>query len=276
MKKLTVAFDGYKFSESAKENTVFIARQQNVHVVGVFLDDELYNSYRLSDIYFNGEDHLKELNRADKEKRDKSVNLFETAMHTVKLNYTIRRPKEVTFNALLHETIYTDLLVIDKNETFTHFEETAPTRFISELVAETQCPVLLVPNTFKPVSKIILLYNGKPSSVSAIKMFSYLLPAFKHLPTELLTVNDEKKTLHLPDNKLLKELMHRHFPDATFKVLKGDAEEEILRYLKTQEENVLVVLGASQRNMVSRLLKRTLADSLMEKTKLPMFIVQKG
>lgn len=273
MKKIISAFDGYKFSESAKEYSIYIAKHSNVHVVGVFLDDDLYHSYKFSDIHFNGSGNLKQLNKEDQDKRNLSVSLFETATQTAKLNYSVHRHKQGAFIELLHETVYSDLLVIYKNETFTHFEESVPTRFIAELLAEAQCPVLLVPYTFRPITKIVLLYNGKPSSVHAIKMFSYILPAFKHLPVEVVTVNDEKKSLHLPDNIFMKELMHRHFPDATYNVMKGDAEEEIIAYLRVQSENVLVVLGSSQRNMVSRLMKRGLINSVMEKVDVPIFTV---
>lgn len=271
MKKIITAFDGYKFSESAKECTTYLAKQNNVHPVGVFLDDEIYHSYRISDIRFEADSNLKQLNQEDREKRALAVTLFEAAMQIAKLNYSIHRPNGVAFNELLHETIYSDLLILYKNETFTNFEETAPTRFVRELLAESQCPVLLVPYTFRPFNKVVLLYNGKPSSVQAIKMFSYLLPSFKHLPTEVLTINDEKKTLHLPDNKLMKEFMHRHFPEAAFTVFKGDTEEEIINFLKMQDKNTLVVLGSSQRNMISRLFRRGIVDALIEKIELPIF-----
>lgn len=279
MKKIISAFDGYKFSESAKDYTIYLAKQTNAHVVGVFLDDVWYHSYRLADVHFGGNgggSNLKQLDKQDQEKRDHAVHTFENDLQIAKLNYSIHRDKESAFPDLLHETVYSDLLVISKDETFTRFEESVPTRFIAELLAETQCPVLLVPHTFRPVNKVVLLYNGKPSSVYAIKMFSYLLPSLKHLEVEVLTVNDEKQSLHLPDNKLMKEFMHRHFPQATFNVLKGDFKEEIVTYLKLQKENTLAVLGAYQRNMVSRLLKRSLADELMEKVNLPLFIAHNG
>ena len=275
MKKIIGAFDGYKFSESTRDYTIYIAKHSNAHLVGVFLDDLLYHSYRLSQVRFDGnsgQGNLKQLNKEDEEKRESAVHLFESEAQNAKLNYSIHRDKDAAFPDLLHETIYSDLLVIYKNETFTRFEEQAPSHFMRELLAETQCPVMVVPHTFKPISKIILLYNGKPASVYAIKMFSYLLPALKYIETEVLSINDEKESYHLPDNKYMKEFMHRHFPHATFTVLKGDAEQEIITYLKIQKENALVVLGAYQRNMVSRLLKRSLADCLIEKVNLPLFI----
>ena len=81
----------------------------------------------------------------------------------------------ISLPELLHESIYADLLIIDSKETLTHYEEEVPTRFIRDLLTDVQCPVLLVPQKYKPVKKIVLLFDGEPSSVHAIKMFSYIL-----------------------------------------------------------------------------------------------------
>jgi hypothetical protein len=135
-----------------------------------------------------------------------------------------------------------------------------------------QCPVLLVPQKYKPIEKIILLYDGEPSSVQAIKMFSYLLPQLKVIETEVICVNAPTNTLHLPDNKLMKEFMKRHFPKAKFTVIKGWAEEEIIKSLKKTTENTLVVLGAYRRGNISRLFRQSMADILMKEVKFPLFI----
>jgi len=75
-------------------------------------------------------------------------------------------------------------------------------------------------------------------------LFSYILSAFEHLPREVVSVKGEKESLHLPENKLMKEYMKRHFPNATHSVLKGETQSEIVSHLHQQKENILVVLGA--------------------------------
>ncbi len=140
------------------------------------------------------------------------------------------------------------------------------------MLSEAQCPVVIVPQTYAPVKKIFLLYDGGPSSVYAIKMFSYLFPSLKKISIEVITVNAPDESLHLPDIKLMKEFMKRRFPDASYKVMQGSPEKEILHYLKEQKENGMVVLGAYDRGMVSRWFKHSMADVLMEDIKFPLFI----
>ena len=163
-------------------------------------------------------------------------------------------------------------MIVDSKETLTHFEEEIPTLFIRDLLTDVQCPVLLTPKKYVPIEKIVLLYDGEPSSVHAIKMFNYLLPELMHLPTEVISVKSIKKDLHLPDNKLMKEFMKRHYPNATFTMLKGLPEIEIIHHLKGERQNILVVLGAYRRGMVSRWFRESMADILMKELKVPLFI----
>ena len=153
-----------------------------------------------------------------------------------------------------------------------HHPEALPSGFIRDFLSEAQCPVMLVPHKFKPIDKLILLFDGEPSSVHAIKMLSYTLPGLKNLPVEVLTVNSTKQNIHIPDGKLMKEFMKRHYPEATFTSLKGFPETEILEFLKGQKGTPLVALGAYRRTRISRWFKVSMADVLMSQTRFPLFV----
>jgi nucleotide-binding universal stress UspA family protein len=94
----------------------------------------------------------------------------------------------------------------------------------------------------------------------------------KHLDIEVIAVNPMNSSLHLPDNKLMKEFMKRHYPKVKYTILKGWAEDEIIRYLHQISEDVLVVMGAYQRSTVSRWFRESMADILMKEVKFPLFI----
>ncbi len=275
MKKIIAAFDGLKFSENTRDYAVNISRLTHAHLAGVFLDDITYTSYKIYDLVTKEgvtEKKLKELDKKDKALREIAVADFEEACQKASLKYSVHHDRKIALQELIHESIYTDMLLIDCKETLTHYEEKFPTRFIRDLLTDVQCPVLLVQQKFKPVGKVVLLYDGAPSSVHAIKMFSYTLEVFRHLPTEVISVKGMNSDLHVPDNKLMKEYMKRHYPKATFTVLKGVAETEIVNYLKSEKENILVVLGAYRRPMVSRWFRASMADVLMKELKVPLFI----
>ncbi|HVZ56820.1 MAG TPA: hypothetical protein VG870_09205 [Chitinophagaceae bacterium] len=274
MLKIIAALDGLKFSESTQDWAVHLASQVPAHLVGVFLEDFSYHSYKIYDLVGSegfSVEKLRKLELADQAMRRASVQKFEEACQAASLTYSMHHDRNLALQELLHESIYADLLVVDSRETLTHYDEKPPTEFIRDLLINVECPVLLAPRRFRKPDRIILLYDGAPSSVYAIKTFSYILP-LRDLPVEVLSVKAGGQTLHLPDNKLMKELVKRHFDRTQFTVVKGMAEEQILRYLREQKGNPLVVLGAYRRGMVSRWFRPSMADTLMRDMKWPLFI----
>ncbi len=275
MKKIIAAFDGLKYSTSTRDYAIALTKRLKAHLVGVFMDDKTYTSYKIYDLI--GEDgiseaKLKRLSQKDTAAREGAVEDFNAACKEAGIEFSIHRDRNIALHELKHESIYADLLIIDMNETLTHYTEKPPTRFIRNLLGDVQCPVLLVPAKYKAIQKLIPLYDGGPSSVHAIKTCSYLLPELTELETEVISVRPLKASQHLPDNRLMKEFMKRHYPDAVYTVLKGPSEQEIIRCLKLQKGNSLVVLGAYRRGAVSRWFRESMADTLMRELKLPLLI----
>jgi len=276
MKKFLAVFDGYKMSTSTLEYAIQLTKLADAHLVGIFLDEFIYHTYSVYDVmttYKDYEKELKKLNAKDEEKRHKAALEFQRVCEKEGVRFSIHKNKNIAIQELKHESMFADLIIISESETFTKYKESLPTRFIKDLLGDVQCPVLVVPDAFKSIDKIILLYDGAPAGLHAIKMFSYILGNPQNLPVGVFTVKEKKKeSLHLPDNKLMREFIKRHFPKATFSVAKGDPEREISHYLRGHAENELVVLGAYQRSELSRWFKISMADLLMKELNMPLFI----
>lgn len=276
MKKFLAVFDGYKMSASTLDYAIQFTQVANAHLVGVFLDEFIYRSYnavKVMKTYKNYEEKMKELDAKDKKKRDDAALKFQKACGKAGIRFSIHRDTSIALHELKHESMFADLIIINEYETFTKYKEEPPTRFMKDLLGDVQCPVLVVPNNAKPVDKIVLLYDGGPSSLYAVKMFSYLFESFKDVPVEVFTVNEHYlANFRLPDNKLMREFIKRHFPKATYTVAKGAAEEQIVGHLRNHKENELVVLGAYRRSELSRWFKTSMADTLMKELDTPLFI----
>jgi len=253
-----------------------LAQLSEAHLVGVFLDEFIYHTYSYRKVFDESETPdklIKKLDKADQEKRDEAVSVFQKACGKAKINFSVHRDESIAIQELKHESLFADLIIINKKETFNRFKEKLPTRFIKNLLSDMQCPVLVVPGSFISIDKIILLYDGRPSSLYALKMFSYLLSSLKTLPVEIFTVKDAfLDSLRLPDNKLMREYIKRHFPHAKITVVKGNPEEEVVGHLRNHKENELVVLGEYRRSELSRLFKTSMADLLMKELDTPLFI----
>ena len=275
MKKISAAFDGLKFSNGTMTYAINLAESSKALLSGVFLESFLYNSYKISDLFGThgiSQVKMKHLLEKDKRTRLKSSSLFIRGCKKAQISYTIHHDKSFAIQELLKESVYSDMLLIGADETLNHLIEDRPTQFIRDLLTEAQCPVMIVPREYKEVEKVVLLYDGKPSSVFAIKMFNYMMPWLRSKETEVLSVLDPKTTPELQDENLIKEFIQCHYPDAIYTLLSGDPEEEIINYLKTIPKNVLVVLGAYRRSQVSRWFKISMADLLIRNIDMPLFI----
>jgi nucleotide-binding universal stress UspA family protein len=276
MKKFIAVFDGLNFNASSLRYSLFLSQHAKVHLVGIFLEDYTRHSYGVAEITgYEGSDfdkHMHDLNEKEKEDRDSSVEQFELACQDAGINYSVHRDRNVALQEVLHESIYADLVIIGSEETLTRYQEPLPSRFIRELLNDVQCPVLIVPAKYKPVDKVVMLYDGEPSSVFAVRSFSYLFESLKHLETEIVTVKPAEESLHLPDNRLIKEFIRRHYPKAEYVILKGLPEDVIIKYLNREKKNPLVVLGAYRRNKFSRLFRPSMADYLLQHLDMPLFI----
>jgi nucleotide-binding universal stress UspA family protein len=276
MKKFIAAFDGLNFTESTMEYAIAISKQSNAHLVGVFLEDFTRHNYSIADIAkyegANFEKHVDVLNAEEKVQKDENIGVFINACQNNGISYSVHRDKSFALQELLHEAIYADLVILWSGETLTRYEEPVPSRFIKNFLNDVQCPVLLVPQEYKPIDKIILLYNGEPTSVHAVKSFSYLFENLKELDTEVVSVKGIEESLHVPDNKLIKEFIKRHYPGAEYVVLRGVAEDVIITHLKNQKQEPVVVLGAYGRNRFSQLFKPSMADYILQQLKYPLFI----
>lgn len=279
MKKFLAVFDGYQFSSGTMKYGIQLAKRANAQLVGVFLDESSYRSFNIASVISKEPEpdkKIKALEEKDRQKREEAVRQFQAACGKAGISFVVHRNKGIAIQELIQETMFADLLIIDKYESFSRRRQKPPTSFIRQLLASLQCPAIVVPSVYKALDKIVLLYDGQPSSTYAFRQFSYLLGDLEDVPVEVVTVkNEEKATTRLPHNKLVREWMKKHFPKAEFTLLKGDPEAKIASHLKSYGENELVVLGAYRRNEVSRWFRTSMADVLMKELDTPLFVAHK-
>lgn len=276
MKKILAVFDGYKLCKSTLQHAINITKENNDHLTGVFLDSFFYRNYNLSRVLKtsqNPDETIKKLNREDELQRGNSVSKFEAACQLAGISFSVQRDHSVPLIELQYESMFADLILINEREKFTRSDTRNPTEFIRDLLTDVQCPVLVVPDSFSEIKKLVFLYDGEPSSLYAIKMFSYIFEGWKNLPVEIITVNERNvPDFQLPGSILMTDFVKRRFTHSDFTMLNGNTEEMILAHLVTAGEDQMVVLGAYQRTEFSRWLKRSLADTLMMGLDVPLFI----
>jgi nucleotide-binding universal stress UspA family protein len=274
MKKILAAFDGVKYSDGASKYAIEIAKATNSMLIGVFVQDMRYLNFTYAyawDQPFIDFNAIETSQKEEKEKVDLNIQLFKRACDEGGVHHKIHLDKGVPLQALLDESTFADLIIIDSHTSFFSLGDKNISPFLKELLADSHCPVLIVPRDYKPFDKVVLCYDGSPSSVYAIKMFNYIFPEFKDLSTVVLTVN-EKSTNHVKEGWNFKDLVRVHYGEAAYEVLRGDAETGLIEYLKTQGEKAVVVMGAYSRSAISRLFHQSISNRIIQEIKIPVFI----
>ena len=122
MKKIIVAFDGLSLSQSAMEYAIDLAKKFNAYLVGVFLYDIVYHGYKFSDLISEkggvSDEKIKNLGEKDERIRKESVHTFSQACEDAGIHFSVHHDRNVAVKDLLHESIYSDLLIMSRKDIF--------------------------------------------------------------------------------------------------------------------------------------------------------------
>jgi hypothetical protein len=164
---------------------------------------------------------------------------------------------------IIMESRFSDVLILDAEMSFDKDQIGVLSSFTKTVLTQSECPVIIAPYSFYGIEEIIFAYDGSPSAVFAIKQFTYLFPELTDRKLTILQVNDRGDEEISDRNKIL-SLMQTHYSSIGFRVLAGNASNELFRHL-IDKKNVLVVMGAfgshgevPSRNSTAELLVKTI------------------
>lgn len=171
---------------------------------------------------------------------------------------------------MIEQSRYADLLILDADTSFRRRFEGTPTDFVKDILKNSQCPVIIAPESFDGIDEIYFTYDGSASSLFAMKQFTYLFPAFGDKDVAVLHIEKENDWPHSVE-KGLKNWLHNHYKTVVFNTREGDTDTEMLTTLFLRR-NIFIVMGAYGRTSLSRFFKHSHADLLMRTITQPIFI----
>lgn len=274
MKKILAIFDATKYSATTSRYAIELAKSSNSMLVGVFIRDMRFSNFSYSyvaDVPFVDFNAIEESNTAELEKAALNIYLFKHACDKVGVHHKVHLDKGVPIQEVIKESAYADLIVVDAKTSFFSFDDNTPAHFLKDILADCYCPILIVPADYHAFEKIVLCYDGSPSSTFAIKMFAYLFPELRSIQATVVTVNATVGN-HLQQESNLKDLIKQHFHKVDYSILRGKVEEELMQFLKQENENAVVVMGAYGRSSLSRFIHHSLSNRIIKDISLPVFI----
>jgi len=269
MKKVLVAIDARQVNTNAFDFACFIAKLTHSKLTGVFLENRSETPVLAEEALHLPHDGYIEAAPTGGV-RDDDIRLFKTICETRGTNCSIHHDKGVPVAEIIKESRFADLLIADPELSFKEKKEAVPTGFIKEVLAKSECPVVIAPFSFSGIDEILFAYDGSPSSLFAIKQFTYLFPEFADKKIIVLQVSERKDEPIIEKDKI-GELLQLQYSAIGFQQLYGNAGNELYAYL-LGKKNVFVVMGAFGRSMLSGFFKHSTAELVVKTVDLPVFI----
>lgn len=275
MKKIVAAIDVLNFSEEQLNNLKYIAKEVNGKLSIVFLENIIAGGIPLASAYpeayvANYQALLQEsLDERDRLRKEHLDYLF-TICGDGDVEFTLHESIGSPVQKVVEESRFADLLLISNNTSFATLYESKPPQFVKDVLAQAQCPVLVLPEKNIRIKELVFSYNGTFSSMYAIRQFTQLFPDFSDVPVNLVYVGEGNRTT-LPNETLIINYLEHHYDEVKYTILYGDPAAEFLNLL-LHRKGSLVTYGAFGRSGLSRFFHRSDAENVLRTTDIPVFI----
>jgi hypothetical protein len=275
MKKILLAFDGVHFSEGAFAFAKWMNSVQPVMLTAAFLPQSDYANLWSYAAQPAGEgEFIPLLEEAAAQEVKRNIERFKKNCTDQHINYSIHRDfNDFTLPELKKETRYADLLILGAESFYADAGPDAPNAFLSEALHQSECAVMVVPETFSVPTSNIIAFDGSASSVYAIKQFAALFPALCNNETLLVHAGNNADE-SLPDQENIKELTSVYFPRLTILTMDINPGKYFAAWVK-DHTNALVVTGAYGRSSLSQLFRKSFVSGMIKDHSLPVFITHR-
>jgi nucleotide-binding universal stress UspA family protein len=279
MEKVIVPINVSQFNKEVIEFACYITQLTGSGLTGLFLEDLQEDEVPVRKTIM-GNPYIETIvaedivgNRNRKALCEQSMKLFRQICETREIKFSMLSKAGDPVDEVIAATRYADLLVMDAETTFGDIREPVPTRFTQEILEGSECPVAIAPYEFSGIMEIVFAFDGKASSVFAMKQFTYLFPELQNRTIRVLHVSEEN-SIEQEEKEKLKEFLELHYSNILFEELQGKPSDELFGYLLKRKE-AFVVMGAFSRSLISKIFKRSTATLVLEAVNLPVFIAHK-
>ncbi len=276
VENIFLAIDATNINMSALDFACYLGRLTQSKVTGIFLergdtDERAVSKEMQGRRYFNrvGDEYATQV--AEKiNSSEANIAIFRETCERKRVQYAIHRDRGVPAAEMIAESRYADIIVTDAATSFRKVSEGPPTNFVRDLLTNAECPVIIAPESFEGVDRIIFAYDGSASSVFAMKQFTYLFPRFEDRNVTVFHVNENRELVE-DEKRKVAEWLENHYAAVCFETVAGSACNELFSYLLLKK-NVFIVMGAYGRSSFSQFCKNSHADILMKTITQPIFI----
>jgi len=212
MLKILLYTDGMYFKPEILNFPSYLANLTHTKIMEVYLDDMLNTALWYDQTAFvtlTGQ-------IAEKERYEVIEKNFQKLQEEADKKGILIKPFEdgtATKEFFFRHMRYSDLLLLDIHSLNNPSEDIVRFKFFRDILMYGECPVLLFSESTQRIDEILFAYNGTPSSVFAIKQFSYLFPQLMDRPIRAIYAKETEK---MQDKKLLIDWLNAHYMEAYY------------------------------------------------------------
>ncbi len=280
MAKILVALDGntsfnndlFRLSKDLFEDSyeqlfvgMLVKDVSYMNTVGSYVNEPVLTDVSPAAGFLSEEDHIITNVISDFEKNAKDSNV----------NYEIYNDFNLTIPAVIKQSTYADMLILSYRVFYNYLTGEPDTSILYQILKGSKCPVLILPEGTNRIDNLIFTYDNKESSVFAIRAFSNLFSGdIKNKIVSILSVMPNADE-EVKNEKLLLNLVKQHYNNVGIQLLEGDNISKEISNFTRNVQNPLVVMGAFGRSHISNLLLPSVAQYLLKKSDLPLFIAHR-
>jgi hypothetical protein len=275
MEKILFVTDAIRLNTKMLDFAAFICNLSHSKLTGIFLENQ-ENELRSPDAIMasavmSGTSTNDDISVIKEHCCADNIAQFQEACASRGIDCTVHRDKGNPLKEIITESRYADLMLLDVETSFIPQHEDIPTGFAKGVLTGAECPVVILPVNFDGIEQLVFTFDGQPSSIFAIKQFTYLFPQLNEQRAVVISINEEETVPDAEERYKLKEWLHMHYKNVEFVSSPGNVEVGLLE-LVLERTKAFIVMGAYGRSMISNFLHPSHANPVLRTTSQPVFI----
>lgn len=277
IRRILVALDPDADTPVAIDYAFAIAKRHDTEVTGIACVDterieESASGGGIGSMHYA--DKLREkLTASTRARAQELIAAFEKASTRARIRYSDDIREGAPSERIIDDMRFNDLLVIGNKPHFFYGHPDQKTTTLAHVVKGTVGPVVIVPDVFREVTKVVLSFDGSTPSARAMQRFVQMQPFGSELDVHIVNVyekGEESRSEHLLDQA--KRYVEAHGFNARSSALKGDKPFKNIIAHADQVDADLIVAGAHSVSKVQKLAFGSTTETLIKKGNLPLFL----
>src|SRR4051794_2027265 len=178
MKKIIFVCDVNNFPEGAFKFIKSLNEPEPILLTGAFFHSINFDVLMPAGLAL-APDPLLAFTDSDIDAVNKSIEKFERQCQLAGIEFRVHEESDVfKMEDVVRETRFSDAVVISEKLFFRHIDAEQPNSYMKRVLHASECPVMIIPENYNPVTRVTIAYDGKKESMFAIKQFCYLFPQY--------------------------------------------------------------------------------------------------